>query len=266
MNGRHDVPAHAASHSAGFATALRCQISILMPVFNTPAAYLAECWDSIRTQTFREWELVLVDDGSQATDTIAAIDRIALDPRVVLIRLDKNQGIAHALNLGLSRCRAEFVARMDADDRMMPTRLERQFAYLQGHPEVTVLGAQLQMIDLEQCLQPATQHPAQVTEEYIERQSESGGIWFVNHPTVMLRRGSVLKLGGYPPYRTAEDLGLWLKLAKAGLQIHNLPTVELHYRLHATQISRIVGLRREDYARIVAECWKPQRTVRAKSA
>ena len=65
-----------------------------MPVFDTPAAYLAECWESIRAQTFREWELVLVDDGSRAADTVAEIDRIADDPRVVLIRLPENQGIA----------------------------------------------------------------------------------------------------------------------------------------------------------------------------
>jgi len=260
------VASHAATHSACFAAALRRQVSILMPVFDTPPAYLAECWESIRAQTFREWELVLVDDGSRAAGTIAEIDRISLDPRVVLIRLDENQGIASALNLGLGRCRAELVARMDGDDKMMSTRLERQFAYLRKHSDVTVLGAQLQMIDLEERLQPPTEHPEQVTEEYIERQRDTQGIWFINHPAVMLRRSEVINQGGYPSYRTAEDLGLWLKLAKAGLKIHNLPTVELHYRLHANQISRIIGLEREEYARIVTECWKPQRALRDERA
>ena len=163
---------HAATHSAGFSAALRCEVSILMPVFDTPAAYLAECWESIRAQTFREWELVLVDDGSRAAETIAEIDRIASDPRVVLIRLDENQGIAPALNLGLSRCRGELVARMDADDKMLPTRLERQFAYLRTHSDVTVLGTQLQAIDWENRsvqLDP-TEHPEQVTDEYIKHQ------------------------------------------------------------------------------------------------
>jgi GT2 family glycosyltransferase len=255
VNG-HDVPKHAATHSAGFSAALCCEVSILMPVFDTPAAYLSECWESIRAQTFREWELVLVDDGSRAADTIAEIDRIAGDPRVVLIRLEQNQGIAPALNVGLSRCRAELVARMDGDDTMMSTRLERQFAYLRIHPDVTVLGAQLQMIDLEERLQPPTEHPEQVTDEYIKHQHDTSGIWFINHPAVMLRRSDVMNLGGYPAYRTAEDLGLWLKLAKAGLKIHNLPTVEVHYRLHPNQVSRTIRLRREEYARIVEECWK----------
>ncbi len=154
------VHKHVAAHTAGFSAALRCEISILMPVFNTPAAYLAECWESIRAQTFREWELVLVDDGSRAAETIVEIDRIAADPRVVLIRLDENHGIAAALNEGLSRCRGKLVARMDADDKMMPTRLQRQFDYLSSHSDVTILGTQLQSIDWEtNKLHPPTKHP-----------------------------------------------------------------------------------------------------------
>ncbi len=260
VNG-HDVSKHVAAHSDGFSAALRCEVSILMPVFDTPAAYLTECWESIQAQTFREWELVLVDDGSRAADTIAELDRIGDDPRVVFIRLEHNQGIAPALNLGLRRCRAELVARMDADDKMMSTRLERQFAYLRTHSDVTVLGAQLQMIDMEEQLQPPTEHPEQVTDEYIKHQHDTSGIWFINHPAVMLRRSEVINQGGYPTYRTAEDLGLWLKLAKAGLKIHNLPTVEVHYRLHAAQVSRTIRLQREEYARIVAECWTGQAAV-----
>lgn len=266
LNG-HDVPQHAATHSANFSAALRCEISILIPVFDTPAAYLVECWESIRAQTFREWELVLVDDGSRETETIAEIDRIASDPRVVLIRLDQNQGIAPALNLGLSRCRGKLVARMDADDKMMPTRLERQFSYLQTHSDVTVLGTQMQAIDWEtNQLLPPIEHPEQVTDEYIKHQRNTSEIWFLNHPTVMLRRREVMNLGGYPSYRIAQDLGLWLKVAQAGLKIHNLPTVELHYRLHPNQISTARGLEREEYAQIVEECWKQDAVMQEEPA
>lgn len=252
----HSVHKHVAAHTASFSAALSCKVSILMPVFDTPAAYLTECWESILAQTFREWELVLVDDGSRSAETIAEIDRIAGDPRVVLIRLDENQGIATALNIGLSRCRGEFVARMDADDLMTPTRLQRQFDYLSSHPDVTILGTQLQAIDWEtrRLLSP-TEHPEQVTDAYIKYQRDTSEIWIVNHPTVMLRRQEVLNLGGYPAYRVAQDLGLWLKVVKAGLKIHNLPSVELHYRLHPNQVSTARGVRREEYVQIVQECW-----------
>ena len=260
---KHDVRKHAASHSAGFSAALRCEISILMPVFDTQPAYLAECWESIRAQTFREWELVLVDDGSLAAETIAEIDRIADDPRVVLIRLDENQGIAPALNLGLRRCRTNLVARMDSDDVMMPTRLERQFVYMQAHSDVTVLGTQIQAIDWETdrpVFEP-TNHPEQITEDYVNHQRITSEIFFLNHPSVMLRRSDVITLGGYPKYRVAQDLGLWLKVVMAGLKIHNLPTVEVHYRLHPNQMSRVSGVMRDEYAQIVEKCWTPQGAV-----
>jgi glycosyltransferase involved in cell wall biosynthesis len=258
----HDGRQHAAAHSADFAAALRCEISILMPVFDTRAKYLAECWESIRAQTFREWELVLIDDGSRSAETIAEIDRIAADPRVVLIRFGENKGIASALNVGLDRCRGRLVARMDADDKMLPTRLQRQYDYLRIHSDVTVLGAQLQAIDWEthQLLKP-TAHPEQVTDEYIKHQRNTSEIWFINHPTVMLRRHEVMNLGGYPEYRVAQDLGLWLKVFQAGLKIHNLPTVEVHYRLHPNQISTARGVRRAEYEQIIAECWRQHAAV-----
>jgi glycosyltransferase involved in cell wall biosynthesis len=253
---KHDVRKHAASHSAEFSAALNCEVSILMPVFDTPAAFFAECWESIRAQTFREWELVLVDDGTRAPETIAEIERIADDPRVVLIRLEENHGIAPALNIGLGRCRGRLVARMDADDKMMPTRLQRQFEYLQAHPDVSILGTQILGIEwTTDEVFPPTAHPEQVTDEYIKHQRDTSEIWFLNHPTVMFRRREVMNLGGYPMYRVAQDLGLWLKAFSAGLKIHNLPTVELEYRLHRDQVSRAKGVRRAEYKQIVEECW-----------
>lgn len=252
----HFVRKHVAAHSHAFADALSREVSILMPVFDTPANYLAECWESITTQTFREWELVLVDDGSREIETLEEIARIATDPRVVLVQLDENRGISAALNAGLRQCRAELVARMDADDKMLPDRLQRQFSYMQRHPDVAIVGTQMQAIEwkTEKLLAPR-KHPEQVTDEYIQHQQETSEIWFLNHPTVMLRRREIMELGGYPEYRVAQDLGLWLRAFKAGLKIHNLPTVELHYRLHPSQTSTARGVRLEEYAAIVAECW-----------
>jgi|SRR5215831_3353356 len=240
-----------------------CEISILMPVFDTPAKYLAECWDSIHAQTFTDWELVLIDDGSRTAETVAEIDRIAKDPRVALFRLDRNEGVARALNVGLSKCRADLVARMDADDRMMPRRLERQLRYLRARPDVSVLGTQLREIEWQtnRLLSP-TQHPAEVTREYIEYQRRTSEVWFLNHPTVMLRQREVMRLGGYPEYRVAQDLALWLRLIRAGLKIHNLPTVELHYRLHPNQASILSGARRQAYAQVIEECWESATTIR----
>jgi amylovoran biosynthesis glycosyltransferase AmsE len=193
-----------------------------------------------------------VDDGSRKEETVAEIDRMARDPRVVFIRLDENYGISRALNVGLSKCRADLVARMDSDDTMLPTRLQRQIAYMRAHPDVSVLGTQMQELAKKPdhpVLSP--RHPEQVTDEYIEHQRNTSSIWFLNHPTVMMRRREVMKLGGYPVYRIAQDLGLWLKVLRAGLKIHNLPSVELNYRRHPNQVTKANGVRLEEYACIV---------------
>ena len=230
-------------------------VSILMPVFDTLTPFLADCWDSILAQTLSDWELVLVDDGSRAAETIAEINRMALDSRTILIRLNQNRGIAAALNLGLNRCRGKFVARMDADDTMLPTRLQRQFDYLETHADVTVLGTQMRSIEWKtDRLLSATEHPERVTDDYIEQNIRN--LWFINHPTVMLRPCEVKSLGGYPSYRVGQDLGLWLKVMKAGLKIHNLPTVELHYRLHPNQVSIVSEWHLDQYAQIVEQCWQ----------
>ena len=98
-------------------------------------------------------------------------------------------------------------------------------------------------------------HPEQVTDEYVEHQRNTSSIWFVNHPTVMLRRREVMDLGGYPEYRVAQDLGLFLKVFRAGLKVHNLPSVELHYRLHPNQVSTARGVRLREYARSLKSLW-----------
>ncbi len=228
-----------------------------MPVHDTPAAYLAECWASIRRQTFRSWELVLMDDGSTTPETLQQIERIAVDSRVHVVRQAENRGVAKTLNAGLTRCRAELVARMDADDKMLPTRLERQVAYMRAHPEVSVLGTQMQTIEWEtERLGPPTRHPLVVTTELIEyKRATSLVIWVLNHPTAMFRRQAVLDLGGYPLYRVAQDLALWLRLHRSGGTIHNLATVELHYRMHPDQTSIANGIRSDEYRQILAENW-----------
>jgi amylovoran biosynthesis glycosyltransferase AmsE len=127
---------------------------------------------------------------------------------------------------------------------------------LEAHPDVSILGTQILGIEwTTDEVFPPTEHPEQVTDEYIKHQRDTSEIWFLNHPTVMFRRREVMNLGGYPMYRVAQDLGLWLKAFSAGLKIHNLPTVELEYRLHRDQVSRTKGVRRAEYKQIVEECW-----------
>src|SRR5947207_2809638 len=108
------------------------QISVLMPVYNG-LPYLRQAVESVRTQTWRDWQLVVVDDGSRdrSADYVASLG----DERIVVVR-QTNQGLAAALNRGLRHCQGEFIARLDADDVAEPTRLAEQMAFLRRHPHV----------------------------------------------------------------------------------------------------------------------------------
>ena len=108
-------------------------VSVLMPVRND-ARTLPECLTDLAAQTLRDWELVVVDDGS--TDDSPALLKSWADRDARLrIFTTPPQGIVPALNTGLAECRGRFIARMDADDRMRPERLERQAAFCEQHPD-----------------------------------------------------------------------------------------------------------------------------------
>ena len=113
-------------------------ISLIMPVYNG-RRHLPAAIDSIRRQTLTDWELIVVDDGS--TDDSPEITEGYRDRRIRSLRLDRNRGVAAALNAGLEHAAGTFIARMDADDLSHPQRLAVQAAFLDSHDDVTVCGA-----------------------------------------------------------------------------------------------------------------------------
>src|SRR5262245_17189068 len=114
-------------------------VTVLMTVYNG-MPYLPLAVDSIFNQKLRDFRFVIVDDGS--TDDTGDYLRGLTDPRVVTL-WQSNQGTAAAANFGLKHCETEFVARMDADDIALPTRLDKQRDFLLAHPEVGLVGSQM---------------------------------------------------------------------------------------------------------------------------
>jgi len=220
------------------------EVSVLMSVYNGRTHHLRQAWDSISGQTFRAWELVLVDDGSTDEAVVREIDRIAADPLVRLVRLPTNRGLAVALNVGLQECGCELVARMDADDVMLPERLSRQVAYMRVCPEVDILGTQVEIFsDDTGEVVSHSMHPEHVTPDLIDRELKYRGLfWLLNHPTVMYRRSKITRLAGYDEeLRFAQDLDLWVRAGMAGLVMHNLPDTLLRHRAHSGQSTRQAG-------------------------
>lgn len=213
-------------------------ISILMPCFNASAT-LDEALESLSIQTWSDFEVVVVDDGS-GDGTLEKLTGWAdQDKRIRVIR-QSHTGIVSALNLGLQHCRAAYIARMDADDHSLPERLEEQKHLLDEQPEVAVVS----------CL-VAGFPPDQVGEGlriYIDwlnslvSDAEIRRDMFVEsplaHPSVMVRKIWLEKAGGYQEHGWAEDYDLWLRLYLLGARFAKVPDVLVEWRESAERLTR----------------------------
>ena len=209
-------------------------ISVVLPVYNAEA-YVREAVESILAQSFTDFELIAINDGS--TDGSGAILRelAARDTRIVLLERP-NDGLVSALNEGIESARAEFIARMDADDVAMPERFALQHARMVKEPELAVLGSLIRWMDRVGNIIELANQP--LTPQAIARCLEQGCP--VAHPTVMMRRGAVLKVGGYrKAFPHAEDYDLWLRMNDLGYAIANLPQPLLNYREHGANVSAV---------------------------
>ncbi len=208
-------------------------ISVLLPVKNG-GAYLAPAVSSILSQTFHDFELLVIDDGSTdgTLDTLATLGKSDARLRVLT---SPGAGLVDALNHGIAASGAPLIARMDADDIALPQRLQRQYEFLKLNPEVDVIGAQVRFIDEQGAPTGKTTELPQCHEAVHKTLLK---YCCLRHPTVVMRRAAVERVGGYRGYLpAAEDLDLWLRLAEHG-KLANLPDALLLYRLHAGQISQ----------------------------
>lgn len=199
------------------------RVTVLMPVYNGER-HLRAAIASILSQTYSDFELLILDDGS--TDGSAAIAESYDDARIRLVRQPTNMKLIATLNHGLDLARGEYVARMDADDVSLPGRLARQVAYMDAHPAVGMCGTWGEVIG-----EPAPRYLRFPTDPEAVRCRLFFGCVFV-HSSVMMRRATFEAHGlRYDPaYPHAEDLQLWQRAAEA-FPVVNLPEVLVQYRM-----------------------------------
>lgn len=195
---------------------------------------------SILRQTVRDLTLVAVDDGSRDA-TPEALERLAARDRRVLVVPGLGQGIARALERGLSRCDAEVVARMDADDVAHPRRLERQLALLASDASLQAVGSRVRLFP-RRAVAPGMRRYAEwlnglVTPDLVERDLyvESP----VAHPAAAIRREALERVGGWRDGDFPEDYDLWLRLAGRGDRLSNAPEVLLDWRESPGRLTRV---------------------------
>jgi len=213
-------------------------ISVVMPVYNREA-YLKEAIDSILNQSFRDFEFIIVDDGS--TDSSPEIIRSYSDQKIKYVRLAENSGNTVARNIGIKAASGKYIAIMDSDDISVPERLKKQYDFLEKHPEIGILGGFKKMFTPEYWfLQHYPSNP-----NYIK-----SFLFFKNtmgQPTVMMRREIIDKNNLYydPQLENMEDYDLWYRASTTGVKIANLDEVLLYYRLSLSQMSSHIDDRKE---------------------
>jgi glycosyltransferase involved in cell wall biosynthesis len=207
-------------------------VSVVMAVLRPHPRYFREAVRSILTQTFQDFELVIVEDPSPepGRDLLDEFQdrrlRYFLNPRRTSLVAQRNRGLAEA--------RADLVAVQDADDISEPTRLERQVEYLRAQPEVSVVGSQVCVIDGDGAVCGYRAFPL----EHDRILRAMNRFLPIAQPSAMFRKAAVVAAGGYADNGAgvAEDYDLVSRLALQGTRFANLPDALLRYRLHPGQL------------------------------
>lgn len=206
-------------------------VSVVMPVYNAER-FVAQAVESILGQTFSDFEFIIIDDGS--TDYTPTIIAKYKDPRIKVIRKERNEGIVSALNLGIALARGDYIARMDADDISLPHRLEVQMKLIEKDPSIILLGGWCKEIDENGKIIKTHRYP-ESHEKLVNNLINIKK--FPPHPSMIFRKDLVLKVKGYRErFRHAEDADLWLRLVDHG-KFACVPEVVLLLRKHKMNVS-----------------------------
>lgn len=201
------------------------KISVILPVYNAEK-YISKSIESILRQTFEDFELIIINDGSK-DNSLNIINKFT-DRRILLVD-QENRGLAKTLNIGLDIAKGEYIARMDADDIALPNRFEEQMNYLTKYPEVGLLGSAIELIDEND--KHISYHAPYIGHDILLRCMQNKGNPF-KHPTVIFKREIAIKLGGFNENigKYFEDYFLWYHMASK-VKVDNLPKVLLKYRI-----------------------------------
>ena len=234
-------------------------VSVVMSVYNGQR-HVAEAVESILGQTFTDFEFIVINDGSTdgTGDVLDGYD----DPRLHLVT-QANQGLTRSLNRAIQLSRGRYIARMDADDVSLPTRLEKQVAWLDAHPRLGVLGTAVRVIDDWGEIVPEEGQPKTITgTEAIARRLFIEGTNALIHGSVMMRREAVERAGGYREvFEYSQDYDLWLRIVEH-YEVDNLPEVLYYRRVSVGSTTALAVLRHKQYHAMALESARCRRAGR----
>jgi len=206
---------------------MKTRVSIIMAAFNAEK-YIAQSIESLINQTYTDFELILIDDGSE-DETKKIIKQFSEnDDRIIPVFNEKNLGLTKNLNYGIKISKGEFIARMDADDISYVTRLEKQLNFLDNNPKIDLVGTA--SIDIDKNGKEINKRIVpEKHEQIVDLLPKANPI---THSTVLFRKKSFAKVNFYnEAYKTTQDYELWFRAIGAGLKFHNLQEILFEYRI-----------------------------------
>ncbi len=212
------------------------KISVILP-FRNAAKTLSRSIESLLRQTFIDFELILINDGS-GDDGNAIIKKYS-DSRIRLYDLPPS-GIVFSLNTGLSYAKGEYIARMDADDFAHPERFEKQYEFLAANPEIDVLGTRVRYRG-DQSTNAGFSHYIEWNNQLLSHEEIFKNRFVESplvHPSAMIRTSVIKKHGGYLEGPFPEDYELWLRLLQKGIKFHKLNENLLDWYDYPDRLSR----------------------------
>lgn len=214
------------------------KFSVLMSLYyKEQPKYLVESLQSLVAQTRQADEVVLVFDGKLTDELEQVVQNFTEKLPLVIVRLEQNQGLGKALNIGLTHCKNEWVFRMDTDDICVPERFEKQVAFIEQNPDMVIFGGQI--AEFGENIHDIVSY-RNVPSNYAEIVKFTQKRCPFNHMTVAYRKSEVLACGGYQDLQ--EDYYLWIKLIGLGKKAANLPDLLVYARVGNGMVSRRRGL------------------------
>lgn len=213
-------------------------ISIVMPVYNSEK-FLRESIESILNQTYKDFEFIIINDGS-TDNSLKIINKYSeIDNRIIMISRE-NKGLVYSLNEGMHVAKYDYIARMDADDIAMPQRLQKQIDFLEKNEEIDILGTMVSVIgDISEEEKVKNEKRLNIIFEDENVRKKIINYWYcLAHSSIMLKKSVIKKLNGYMNCKS-EDLNLWLRALKSGFKIYKINERLIQYRIHNESKSSI---------------------------
>ena len=205
-------------------------VSVIMPSYNADSNYLQEAVESVLSQTYTNFELIIIDDGSESAvkNVLSDIE----DTRIIFIENPENKGLPYTLNNGIKHSNGKYIFRMDSDDHCVKERIQKEVAFFETHPDIDVVSSFAKTFGNQEILYCSSTKDAQIKAELLWKNP-------IVHPTAAFRTDTLRKHKiFYQEGVASEDFEIWSRMAfMENCHFAVIPEVLLNYRLHAGQVT-----------------------------